>query len=182
MSVILHVNKTHSLVNVFFLNHPSTPTIWRSGSATVLCSSYPLTLHLDCQVPIWHTHEKNYTFGSSRKWQAYNNQMNIISTQKFYLHENPFTCYLKRAKLAICCTLIMQINDMWNLQVPQNDVTVSALWGLKCGNLVAKVLKEMYILFRFHSTLYCVNIFVVLEDVCFETRWVILPIGYNYSS
>ena len=71
----------------------------------------------------------------------------------------------------------MQLNDMWNLQVPQNDVTVSALWGLKCGNLVAKVLKEMYILFRFHSTLYCVNIFVILKDVCIETWGVILPIG-----
>ena len=134
ISVFLHVNKTHALVNVFF---------FETALHHSLQFLYPLTLHLDCQVPIWHTREKNYTFGYSRTWQAYNNQMNIISTQKFYLHKNPCTCYLKSAKLATCCTLIMQLNDMWNLQVPQNDVKVSAFWWLKCGNLVEKVLKEI---------------------------------------
>jgi len=38
--------------------------------------------------------------------------INIISRQKMYLDKNPFTCYLKKAKLARCCTLIMQLNDM----------------------------------------------------------------------
>ena len=132
ISVILHVNKTHALVNVFFWDSPPP------FSAVFIPSYAPLGLSSA------HMAHANYTFGYSRTWQAYNNRMNIISTQKFYLHKNPCTCYLKSAKLATCCTLIMQLNDMWNLQVPQNDVKVSAFWWLKkCGNLVEKVLKEI---------------------------------------
>ena len=60
--------------------------------------------------------------------------INIISMQKLYSDKNPFTCHLRRIFLFkkdftenqcwpyICCMLIVQLNDMWFLPLPQNDV------------------------------------------------------------